>query len=115
MYTGQYVYCGRHATLSIGDVLPHHRILEDAVICNVEHHDRRLWCPSTKATGDYAIVISHNTDNGARTRGAPSRRKATTNHGKVNNALHPPALPLLLRRRQPLLGEGGPHHLIYVG
>ena len=99
MYTGQYVYCGRRATLSTGDVLPRHRILEDAVVCNVEHHDRRLWCPSTEAPGDYAIVISHNTDNGAQTRGAPRRRKATTNHGKVNNARHPPALPLLRRRR----------------
>ena len=65
VYMGQYVYCGRRAALSISDVLPRHRILEDAIVCNVEHHDRRLWCPSTKAPGDYAIVISHNTDNGA--------------------------------------------------
>ena len=86
MYTGRYVYCGRRATFSTGDVLPRRRILKDAVVCNVEHHDRRLWCPSTEAPGDYAIVISHNTDNGARTRGAPRRRKAATNHGKVNNA-----------------------------
>ena len=115
MYTGQYVYCGRRATLSTGDVLPRRRILEDAVVSNVEHHDRRLWCPSTEAPGDYAIVISHNTDNRARKRGAPRRRKATTNHGEDNTARHPPVLPLLRRRWQPLLGEGGPHHLIYVG
>ncbi|XP_066354789.1 large ribosomal subunit protein uL2x-like [Miscanthus floridulus] len=115
MHEGQFVYCGRRATLSIDDVLPCRRILEDAVVCNVEHHDRRLWYPSAEAPGDYAIVISHNTDNDARTRGAPRWRKATMNHGKVNNARHPPVLPLLRRRRQPLLGEGGPHHLIYVG
>jgi len=40
MYTGQYVYYGRRATLSTSDILPRRRILEDAVVCNVEHHDR---------------------------------------------------------------------------
>ena len=37
-YMGQFVYYGRRTTLSIGDVPPLHRMLEGAVICNVEHH-----------------------------------------------------------------------------
>jgi large subunit ribosomal protein L8e len=63
MYTGQFVYCGRCATLSIGNVLPLRGIPEGAVVCNVEHHvgDR---CFFAMASGDYAIVISHNPDNG---------------------------------------------------
>ena len=38
MYMGQFVYCGRRTTLSIVDAPPPRRILEGAVICNVEHH-----------------------------------------------------------------------------
>ena len=40
VYTGQYVYCGRRATLSIGDVLPLRGILEGAVVCTDKHHAR---------------------------------------------------------------------------
>jgi large subunit ribosomal protein L8e len=63
MYTGQFVYCGRRATLSVGNVLPVRSIPEGGVICNVEHHvgDRGVFA---RASGDYAIVISHNPDNG---------------------------------------------------
>ena len=35
---GQFINCGCRATLSIGNVPPLRRILEGAVICNVEHH-----------------------------------------------------------------------------
>ena len=70
MYTGQFVYCGRRATLSIGNVLPLRGIPEGAVVCNVEHHvgDRGVFA---RASGDYAIVISHNPDNGT-SRSIPS-------------------------------------------
>ncbi|RRT32652.1 hypothetical protein B296_00032136, partial [Ensete ventricosum] len=63
MYTGQFVYCGRKATLMVGNVLPLRSIPEGAVVCNVEHHvgDRGVLA---RASGDYAIVISHNPDNG---------------------------------------------------
>ena len=65
MYTGRFVYYGRRTTLSIGDVLPLHGILEGAVICNVEHHagDPNNGT-STGVSKDYAIVISRNPDNG---------------------------------------------------
>ncbi|KAF8783628.1 hypothetical protein HU200_000444 [Digitaria exilis] len=53
MYTGQSVYCGRRANLSIGN---------GTVVCNVESRvgDRGALA---RCSGDYAIVISHNTDN----------------------------------------------------
>lgn len=62
MYTGQFVYCGKKATLVVGNVLPLRSIPEGAVVCNVEHHvgDRGVFA---RCSGDYAIVISHNPDN----------------------------------------------------
>ncbi|XP_016733137.2 60S ribosomal protein L8-3 [Gossypium hirsutum] len=62
MYTGQFVYCGKKATLMVGNVLPLRSIPEGAVVCNVEHHvgDREVFA---RASGDYAIVISRNPDN----------------------------------------------------
>ncbi|XP_066365324.1 uncharacterized protein [Miscanthus floridulus] len=45
MSMGQFVYCGRRTTLSIGDILPLHGILEGAVICNVEHHASDCGAP----------------------------------------------------------------------
>lgn len=47
----------------VGNVLPLRSIPEGAVVCNVEHHvgDRGVLA---RASGDYAIVISHNPDNG---------------------------------------------------
>ncbi|KAJ6378942.1 hypothetical protein OIU78_029038 [Salix suchowensis] len=62
MYTGQFVYCGKKANLMVGNVLPLRALPEGAVVCNVEHHvgDRGVFA---RASGDYAIVISHNPDN----------------------------------------------------
>ncbi|PSR96319.1 60S ribosomal protein like [Actinidia chinensis var. chinensis] len=59
----------------VGKVLPLRSILEGAVVCNVEHHvgDHGV---STRASGDYAIVISHNPDNGtSRTVGSNSHQE----------------------------------------
>ncbi|KAJ7560140.1 hypothetical protein O6H91_04G115700 [Diphasiastrum complanatum] len=63
MYTGQFVYCGKKAALAIGNVLPLRSVPEGAVVCNVEQRvgDRGSFA---RASGDYAIVISHNPDNG---------------------------------------------------
>ena len=56
-------YYGRRATLSIGNVLPLHGILEGAIIYNIEHHvgDCGVFA---RASRHYAIMISHNPDNG---------------------------------------------------
>jgi len=59
MYTGQFVYCGKKATLQIGNVLPVGTMPEGTVVCNLEEKagDRgRL----ARASGNYATVISHN-------------------------------------------------------
>ncbi|GBG84164.1 hypothetical protein CBR_g38138 [Chara braunii] len=63
LYTGQFVYCGKKATLSIGNVLPLRSMPEGSIVCNVEQRvgDRGSFA---RASGDYAIVVSHNPDAG---------------------------------------------------
>ncbi|KAF0853071.1 60S large subunit ribosomal protein uL2 (rpL8) [Andalucia godoyi] len=63
MYSGQFVYCGKNAQLSIGNVLPVGKLPEGTIICNVEskHGDRGKLA---RASGDYATIISHNPDEG---------------------------------------------------
>ncbi|KAG6514160.1 hypothetical protein ZIOFF_024501 [Zingiber officinale] len=93
MYTGQFVYCGRKATLMVGNVLPLRSIPEGAVVCNVEHHvgDRGVLA---RASGDYAIVISHNPDNGtSRLSCAPSSSDPfPLQPFYVNECYHPQAI-----------------------
>ncbi|GAV70774.1 LOW QUALITY PROTEIN: Ribosomal_L2 domain-containing protein/Ribosomal_L2_C domain-containing protein, partial [Cephalotus follicularis] len=61
-YTGQFVYCGKKANLTVGNVMPLRSIPEGAVVCNVERYgDRGVLA---RASGDYAVVVSHNPDDG---------------------------------------------------
>jgi len=61
MYTGQFVYCGRKATLQIGNVLPVGIMPEGTIVCNVEEKsgDRGKLA---RTSGNYCTVIGHNTD-----------------------------------------------------
>lgn len=61
LYTGQFVYCGRKANLQIGNVLPVGGMPEGTIVCNLEEKsgDRGRIA---RASGNYATVISHNTD-----------------------------------------------------
>ena len=63
MYTGQFIYCGRKAALTIGNVLPVGQMPEGTIICNIEHKagDRGVLA---KASGDYGIIVAHNPDAG---------------------------------------------------
>ncbi|ERL84896.1 hypothetical protein D910_02319 [Dendroctonus ponderosae] len=61
LYTGQFVYCGKKASLQIGNVLPIGTMPEGTIVCNLEEKtgDRgRL----ARASGNYATVIAHNHD-----------------------------------------------------
>jgi len=59
MYTGQFVYCGKKATLTVGNVLPLEHLPEGTVICNVESFlgDRGSIA---RASGESAVIIGHN-------------------------------------------------------
>ncbi|KAF4397395.1 hypothetical protein G4B88_027135 [Cannabis sativa] len=74
LYSGQFIYCGKKANLVVGNVLPLRSLPEGTVICNVEHHvgDRGVLA---RASGDYAVVISHNPDNGTSRVKLPSGAK----------------------------------------
>jgi len=85
MYTGQFVYCGRKATLQIGNVLPVGTMPEGTVVCNLEEKagDRGRIA---RASGNYATVISHNTDTKKTRIKMPSGAKKvvpSTNRGMV--------------------------------
>jgi large subunit ribosomal protein L8e len=65
-YSGQYLFCGRKATVSIGNVLPVNRVPEGTTICNIESAvgDKGSY---SRCSGTYATIIGHSED-GARTR-----------------------------------------------
>jgi len=61
MYTGQFIYCGSIASLSIGNILPVSCLPEGTIISNVEgkQGDRGSFA---RASGTSAIVIGHSED-----------------------------------------------------
>merc|ERR1711878_140443 len=63
MYTGQFIYCGKKATLQIGNILPVGVMPEGTIISNVEEKsgDRGKLA---RASGGYATVVTHNKDSG---------------------------------------------------
>ena len=63
MFSGQFVYCGKKASLNVGNVLPLGSMPEGTVISNVESliGDRGALA---RVSGNYAIVIGQNPDEG---------------------------------------------------
>ncbi|KDN45613.1 ribosomal protein L2 [Tilletiaria anomala UBC 951] len=61
MSTGQFVYCGKRAGLTVGNVLPISACPEGTIICNVEEKpgDRGALA---RTSGNYATVIGHDAD-----------------------------------------------------
>merc|ERR1712230_304241 len=61
MHTGQFIYCGKKATLQIGNILPVGAMPEGTIISNVEEKsgDRGKLA---RASGGYATVVTHNKD-----------------------------------------------------
>lgn len=63
MYTGQFLYCGKQATLQVGNVLPVGHLPEGTVVCNVEEKfgDRGALA---RTSGNFATIVGQNTDEG---------------------------------------------------
>ena len=61
MYSGQHIFCGKKAEISVGNVLPLKNIPEGSAVCNIEHYngDKGVFA---KASGTYAIIVSHSED-----------------------------------------------------
>lgn len=62
MYSGQFVYAGRRATLSVGNILPLGGMPEGTIVCCVEQKkgDRGKLA---RASGNYGTIIGHTDDN----------------------------------------------------
>lgn len=59
----QFIYCGKNATLHVGNVKPIGTMPEGTIVCNLEEKagDRGAIA---RASGDYAIIVTHNPDAG---------------------------------------------------
>ncbi len=75
-YSGQYLYCGKKATLEVGNTLQLGRVPEGTIMFNVEAKagDRGKIA---KASGEYITVISHDKVKGTTTVRMPSGVKKT--------------------------------------
>ena len=76
MHTGAFVYCGKKATLSVGNVLPVGQCPEGTIVCNVEEKvgDRGALA---RTSGNYATVIGHSPDDNKTRIRLPSGAKKT--------------------------------------
>jgi hypothetical protein len=63
MYTGQFIYAGKKANLTVGNILPLGVVPEGTVVTNVEEKagDRGAL---GRTSGNYVTVIGHNPDEG---------------------------------------------------
>ncbi|GME75540.1 unnamed protein product [[Candida] boidinii] len=61
VYTGQFIYAGKKASLNIGNVLPLGALPEGTIVSNVEEKagDRGAIA---RTSGNYVIIIGHNPD-----------------------------------------------------
>eukprot|EP00286_Rhodomonas_abbreviata_P003475 CAMPEP_0181347510 /NCGR_PEP_ID=MMETSP1101-20121128/33917_1 /TAXON_ID=46948 /ORGANISM="Rhodomonas abbreviata, Strain Caron Lab Isolate" /LENGTH=255 /DNA_ID=CAMNT_0023459729 /DNA_START=47 /DNA_END=814 /DNA_ORIENTATION=+ len=76
MYSGQFIFAGKKASLNIGNILPIGSIPEGTVICNIEQKvgDCGKMC---RASGQYAIIVSQDQDRGVCRIRLPSGSKKT--------------------------------------
>ena len=76
LHTGAFVYCGKKAQLAVGNVLPLSGMPEGTIVCNVEEKagDRGAIA---RASGNYATIIGHSTDDNKTRIRLPSGAKKT--------------------------------------
>ena len=74
MYTGQFIYAGKKANLTVGNILPLGEMPEGTIVSNVEEKvgDRGSL---GRTSGNYVIVIGHNADEGKTRLKLPSGAK----------------------------------------
>jgi len=74
MYTGQFIYCGKKAALTVGNVLPVGSVPEGTILCNVEEKNADRGALA-RCSGRFATVIGH-TEKGTQLK-LPSGKKKT--------------------------------------
>eukprot|EP00597_Dinobryon_sp_UTEXLB2267_P016230 CAMPEP_0201094594 /NCGR_PEP_ID=MMETSP0812-20130820/2967_1 /ASSEMBLY_ACC=CAM_ASM_000668 /TAXON_ID=98059 /ORGANISM="Dinobryon sp., Strain UTEXLB2267" /LENGTH=227 /DNA_ID=CAMNT_0047347345 /DNA_START=154 /DNA_END=837 /DNA_ORIENTATION=- len=78
MYSGQFIFAGKKATLTIGNILPCKEIPEGTVICNIEAKVGDCG-KMARASGDYAIIVSQDPEKGVTRIRLPSGSKKSIN------------------------------------
>lgn len=80
MYTGQFIYAGKNASLTVGNVLPLGSVPEGTVVTNVEEKigDRGAL---GRTSGNYVTVIGHNPEEGKTRVKLPSGAKKVVSSG----------------------------------
>lgn len=80
MYAGMFLYCGKKATLTVGNVLPLNMVPEGTICCNIEAKvgDRGAFA---RGSGCFAVVVSHDEDAGTTRLRLPSGGKKTVPSG----------------------------------
>lgn len=106
MYAGQFIYCGKKATLSVGNVKPIGDMPEGTIVCNLEAKagDRGVMA---RCSGDYAIIVAHNPDAGI------TRVKLPSGSKKVVPSTCRAMVGLVAgggRTEKPLLKAGNAYH-----
>ena len=76
LHTGAFIYCGKKATLNVGNVLPVSQLPEGTIICSVEEKvgDRGSLA---RTSGTYATVIGHSPEDDKTRIRLPSGSKKT--------------------------------------
>ncbi|RGP66493.1 60s ribosomal l2 [Fusarium sporotrichioides] len=80
MYTGQFIYAGKKAALTVGNVLPLGEMPEGTVVSNVEEKigDRGTL---GRTSGNYITIVGHNPDEGKTRIKLPSGAKKVVHSG----------------------------------
>ena len=76
LYCGQFIYAGKKAVLSIGNILPVSEIPEGTIICNIEAKVGDCG-KMARASGDYAIIVAQDQDKNTTRLRLPSGSKKT--------------------------------------
>jgi len=76
MHTGQFIYCGKKATLTVGNVLPVGEMPEGTNVCNLEEKPGSRG-NIARCSGNYCTIIAHNTESGKTRIKLPSGSKKT--------------------------------------
>jgi large subunit ribosomal protein L8e len=82
MYTGQFIYAGKSAALTVGNVLPLGSVPEGTVVSNVEEKagDRGALA---RTSGNYVTVVGHNPDeNKTRIKLPSGAKKVVSSHAR---------------------------------
>ena len=76
MHTGQHIFCGRKAQITVGNILPLNAMPEGSLFCNVEQYAGDMGA-FAKTSGSYAIIVSQSEEDNKTKLKLPSGVKKT--------------------------------------